>query len=56
MAWPVPFAKMPSFLAEPDFSSVLGMVVYGHRARTARGVQDDRWSSKLKAMLVGKGA
>ena len=56
MAWPVPLAKMPSFLAEPEFSCVLGMVMYGHRARTARGVQDDRWSSKLKAMLVGKGA
>lgn len=53
MAWPVPIAKMPSFLAEPEFATVLGMVVYGHRARCARGVQDDRWSSKLKAMLVG---
>jgi cell division protein FtsA len=56
MAWPVPIAKMPSTLAEPEFATVLGMVVYGHRARSARGVQDERWSSKLKAMLVGKGA
>jgi len=32
------------------------MAAYNHRARTARGVQDDRWSSRLKAMLVGKGA
>ena len=56
MAWPTPIAKMPAVLAEPEFATVLGMVVYGHRARTARGVQDARWSSKLKAMLVGKGA
>src|SRR6266513_987181 len=56
MAWPAPIAKMPSSLAEPEFATVLGMVVYGHRARTARGGQDERWSSKLKAMLVGKGA
>lgn len=56
MAWPAPLAKMPSTLAEPEFATVLGMVVYGHRARSARGVQDTRWSSKLKAMLVGKGA
>jgi len=56
MAWPVPIAKMPSFLAEPEFATVLGMVAYGHRARSARGIQDERWSSKLKAMLVGKGA
>lgn len=56
MASPTPIAKMPAVLAEPEFATVLGMVVYGHRARTARGVQDGRWSSKLKAMLVGKGA
>jgi len=53
MAWPVPIAKMPSSLAEPEFATVLGMVAYGHRARTARGAQDERWSSRLKAMLVG---
>ncbi len=56
IAWPVPISKMPSFLAEPEFATVLGMVMYGHRARSARGVQDERWSSKLKAILVGKGA
>jgi cell division protein FtsA len=56
MAWPVPIAKMPSFMAEPEFATVLGMVMYGHRARSARGIQDERWSSRLKAMLVGKGA
>jgi cell division protein FtsA len=53
MAWPVPLAKMHSALAEPEFATVLGMVVYGQRARTARGAQDERWSSKLKTMLVG---
>jgi len=53
MAWPAPIAKMPASLAEPEFATVLGMAVYGHRARSARGGQDARWSSKLKAMLVG---
>src|SRR5690349_16042281 len=56
MAWPLPLAKMPAMLAEPEFATVLGMVMYGHRARSARGIQDQRWSSRLKAMLVGKGA
>jgi len=56
MAWPVPIARMASALAEPEFSTVLGMVVYGARARAARGIQEERWSSKLKSMLVGKGA
>jgi len=56
LSWPMPLAKMPSTLAEPEFATVLGMVFYGQRARIARGIQDDRWSSRLKAMLVGKGA
>jgi cell division protein FtsA len=56
IASPAPLAKMPSTLAEPEFATVLGMAVYGHRARSARGYQDGRWGSKLKAMLVGKGA
>jgi cell division protein FtsA len=56
MAWPASLAKMPSTLAEPEFATVLGLIVYGHRARSARGLQDDRWSSRLKAMFVGQGA
>ena len=55
LSWPMPLAKMPSTLAEPEFATVLGMVFYGHRARIARGIQDDRWSSRLKALFV-KGA
>jgi hypothetical protein len=35
---------------------LLGLVYYGHRARVARGFQDDRWSSKIKAMFAKKGA
>jgi cell division protein FtsA len=56
LAWPAALAKMPSTLSEPEFATVLGMATYSHRSRTARGFQDGRWSSKLKAMLVGKGA
>jgi len=56
LSWPTPLAKMPSELAEPEFATVLGMVFYGHRARIARGFHDERWSSRLKSMFVGKGA
>ncbi len=55
MSWPTPLAKMPSTLAEPEYATVLGMVFYGHRARIARGLQEERWGSRLKAMLIGKG-
>jgi cell division protein FtsA len=56
LSWPMPLPKMPATLAEPEFATVLGMVNYGQRARIARGYQEDRWGSKLKALLVGKGA
>jgi cell division protein FtsA len=53
LSWPMPLAKMPATLAEPEYATVLGMVNYGQRARIARGFQADRWGSRLKAMLVG---
>jgi len=56
LSWPIPLAKMPIELAEPEFATALGLVYYGHRARVARGFQNDRWSSRLKAMFAKKGA
>jgi len=56
LSWPLPLAKMPTELAEPEFATALGMVYYGHRARVARGIQDPRWSSRLKALFAKKGA
>ena len=56
LSWPTPLAKMPSTLAEPEYAAALGMIFYRHRARVARGIQDERWSSRLKAMFVGRGA
>ena len=56
LAWPMPLAKMPATLSEPDFATLLGMVNYGQRARIARGIQEDGWGTRLKAMLLGKGA
>jgi cell division protein FtsA len=55
LGWPTPLAKMPALLAEPEFTTVIGMIFYGHRVRLARGNQDDRWGvGKLRA-LFGKG-
>jgi cell division protein FtsA len=56
LSWPAPLAKMPATLAEPEYATVLGMVNYGQRSRVARGLQEDRWGARLKALLVGKGA
>ncbi|HEX6503266.1 MAG TPA: cell division protein FtsA [Terriglobales bacterium] len=56
LAWPLPLAKMPAMLAEPEFATALGILYYAHRARIARGIQDERWSSKLKSLFALKGA
>ncbi len=56
LAWPAPLPKMPAVLAEPEYATVLGMIFYTHRARLARGFQEDRWSSRFKALFVKKGA
>src|SRR5205807_9472319 len=42
LSWPMPLAKMPASLAEPEYATVLGTVNYGQRARSARDYQDDR--------------
>ncbi len=51
-AVPAPISKMASQLAEPEFSSSIGMILYGHRARLARGTQDSSFTSKLKALFA----
>jgi cell division protein FtsA len=56
LSWPLPLAKMPSTLAQPEYATAIGLIFYGHRARNARGIQDARWSSRLKSMFAGKGA
>jgi cell division protein FtsA len=56
LSWPTAMAKMPASLAEPEFSTLIGLVYYGQRARMARGYQDYRWGSRLKALFAKKGA
>jgi cell division protein FtsA len=55
-SWPTPLARMPSMLAEPEYATILGMAFYAHRARMARGLQDNRWSSRLMGLFAKKGA
>jgi cell division protein FtsA len=56
LSWPTAMAKMPASLAEPEFSTLIGLVYYGQRARMARGYQDYGWGSRLKALFAKKGA
>ena len=40
LAWPKPLEKMPPFLAEPEFATVLGLICYSDRASRARGLPE----------------
>ena len=52
LGYPVPIAKLPSNLLEPEFSTAIGMVLYGHRARQARGNVDRGFGARLKALFA----
>jgi cell division protein FtsA len=52
LGYPVPIAKLPSTLLEPEFSTVLGMVLYGHRARQARINLDRGFGARLRALFA----
>jgi cell division protein FtsA len=52
LGYPVPIAKLPSNLLEPEFSTAIGMVLYGHRARQARSISDRGFGARLKALFA----
>ena len=53
VAVPLPLPKMPANLAEPEFATVIGLLLYAYRVRTTRAQQEnDSPLAKLKAMLV----
>ncbi len=57
IAYPTAISRMPSNLAEPEFSTVIGMVLYGHRARLATGASTEgSITGKLKSLFARRGA
>jgi len=52
LGYPVPIAKLPSSLLEPEFSTAIGMVLYGHRARQGRTNSDRGFGARLKALFA----
>ncbi|HWR34556.1 MAG TPA: cell division protein FtsA [Clostridia bacterium] len=49
---PQAIAKLPSFLAEPEFSVLIGLMFYAHRARTTKSNQDQGIGAKLKSLFA----
>ena len=56
MGYPVPIAKLPSELLEPEFGTAIGMVLYGHRARQARMNLDRGLGAKIRSLFAKQGA
>jgi len=56
LGYPVPIAKLPSNLLEPEFATAIGMVLYGHRARQARMNIDRGLGAKLRALFARQNA
>ena len=53
--YPVPIAKLPSELLEPEFGTAIGMVLYGHRARQARLNLDRGLGAKIRSLFAKQG-
>jgi cell division protein FtsA len=51
-----PFSRMPAQLADPEFSAVVGLAMYAHRAIAARISPELGWAAKMRAWLARLGA
>ena len=52
IGYPVPIAKLPSTLLEPEFATAIGMILYGHRVRQVRTNVDRGLGARLKALFA----
>ncbi len=52
VALPSPLPKMPVELAEPEFSTVIGLLLYGYLTRMTRSKPEPSPFSKLKAFFA----
>lgn len=52
LASPLPISKLPAQLAEPEFSTVLGLCFYAHRSKVLRGKEEQGIGAKLKSLFA----
>lgn len=53
---PASLSKMPPELAQPEFSTVIGMALHAYRVRMLQGQQEQGLGSKLKRLFARQGA
>ena len=56
LASPVPIAKMPASLAEPEFATLIGLAMYAHRTTAAKMIQQPGLGTRLRSFLARLGA
>ncbi len=52
IAKPQPISKLPALLAEPEFSTTIGLLFYANRARLLKGTQEQGLGAKLKSLFA----
>jgi cell division protein FtsA len=52
VAAPLPISKLPAQLAEPEFSTVLGLIFYAHRSKVLRGKEEQGIGARLKSLFA----
>jgi cell division protein FtsA len=50
MGLPIPMAKLPSLLAEPEFATAIGMVFYAHRSRVLKTREERGFGARLRSL------
>jgi cell division protein FtsA len=53
---PASLSKMPPELAQPEYSTVIGMALHAYRVRMLQGQQEQGLGSKLKRLFARQGA
>jgi cell division protein FtsA len=49
---PIPMAKLPALLGEPEFATVIGMVFYAHRAQVLNGPDGPGLGKRLRSLFA----
>src|SRR5262249_52564944 len=56
LAWPVPVAKMPEQVAEPEFATLVGLAMYAHRTTAAKVTEMQGFGYRLRSLFAKLGA
>jgi cell division protein FtsA len=56
LASPIPIAKMPAQLAEPEFAVLVGLAMYAHRTTAAKVTEMQGLGNRLRALFARLGA